>query len=370
MIRILQVMGGMNRRGAESFIMNIYRKIDRSKVQFDFLVYTDDKQDFEDEINSLGGRVIHMPCSSGFGAIKSIGMIRDVIRKYGPYKAIHAQTLMNIAYVWLAARKFPGVVRMAHSHNTRNRVVASGVVKTYEFLAKFIIRHYSQIMFACGEDAGQYLFGKRFRRDGIILKNGIDLDVYTKLDKGAIAAIRKSLRLDGQLVIGSVARFNKVKNHSFMLRIASALKKQGVSFLMVFVGNGPDEQNVRKNVENAGLQNEIVFAGLRSDIDNIMHTFDVFLMPSHFEGNPVTLVEAQAAGLPCVITDNITDEMDMGLGLIHKLPLSERADTWASKIVEASKHRCSNEELIRSRIASCGYDAQSTANQLLEIYLR
>lgn len=370
MVRILQVMGGMNRRGAESFIMNIYRKIDRSKVQFDFLVYSDEKQDFEDEIVSLGGRVIHMPCSSGVGAIKSVGMMREVIRKYGPYKAIHAQTLMNIAYVWLAARKFPSVVRMAHSHNTRNRVVTSGVVKIYECIAKSIIRHYSQVMFACGEDAGLYLFGKRFRKEGIILKNGIDLDIHTKVNCDAIVAIKNKLGLNDKLIIGSVARFNEVKNHPFMLRIASALKQQGVCFRMVFVGNGPNEHEIRKLTEEAGLHEEVVFAGLRSDITDIMHTLDVFLMPSHFEGNPVTLVEAQAAGLPCVITDNITDEMDMGLGLIHKLSLSESADSWASAIVEASKMRCNNEALIRKRIATCGFDAQSTANQLLNVYLK
>lgn len=361
-------MGGMNRRGAETFIMNVYRKIDRSKVQFDFLVYSMDKQDYEDEINSLGGRVIHMSCSSGFGVLRSIGMIREVIRKYGPYKAIHAQTLMNIAFVWLAARKFPGIVRMAHSHNTHNRVVMSIAVRIYESVAKMIIRHNSQVMFACGMEAGVYLFGNRFLHNGIILKNGIDLDIHTKKNKNAIHIIRKQLKLDSDIIIGSVARFNEVKNHRFMVKIANALKKKGVSYKMVFVGNGSEEQVIRRQVVEAGLQNEVVFAGLRSDINDLMHTFDVFLMPSHFEGNPVTLVEAQAAGLPCVITDKITDEMDMGLGLIKKCSLTEKPEVWADLIIEAAKQRCTDEIRIRQQIASCGFDAQSTANILLSIY--
>lgn len=361
-------MGGMNRRGAETFIMNVYRKIDRSKVQFDFLVYSNDKQDYEDEINSLGGRVIHMSCSSGFGAFRSIGMMRNVIRKYGPYKAIHAQTLMNIAFVWLAARKFPDIVRMAHSHNTRNRVVLSTVVRIYETIAKMIIRHNSQVMLACGKEAGIYLFGNRFLHNGLILKNGIDLDIHTKINKNAIQNIRKQLKLDCDIIIGSVARFNEVKNHRFMIEIANALKKKGVSYKMVFVGNGSGEQVVRRRVVDAGLQNEVVFAGLRSDINDMMHTFDVFLMPSHFEGNPVTLVEAQAAGLPCVITDNITDEIDMGLGLIKKCSLTEKPEVWADLIIESSKQRCTDEIRIRQQIASCGFDAQSTANLLLSIY--
>lgn len=370
MIRVLQVMGGMNRRGAESFIMNVYRKIDRSKIQFDFLVYSNKHQDFEDEIVALGGRVLHMECPNGIMAYKSIPMIKDIIRKYGPYKAIHAQTLFNICFPLLAAKYFPEIVRMSHSHSTKNRVHTNLIVRFYEWLSKKVILKYTQVMFACGEPAGEYLFGEKFKTDGIILKNGIDLDVHATRNKEAESRIRTQYELDGKLVIGSVARFDEVKNHAFMVNIAEALKKKGVNFKMLFIGNGDLMEKIFQQIMEMNLQNFIAIVGLRNDIPDMMHVFDLFLMPSHFEGNPVTLVEAQAAGLPCVITDNISDEMDMGLGLVHRCSLKDSPEVWAEAVLASSKNKCADDVKIRKQIVANGFDAQTIANQLMEIYLQ
>ena len=370
MVRVLQVMGGMNRRGAETFIMNIYRKIDRTKVQFDFLVYTDEKQDYEDEIVRLGGRVIHMSCETGIKAFLSIPKFKRVISENGPYKIIHIQTLLNSVWPLLALPKNCSTVRMVHSHNTRNKVLMSGIESLYEKFSKNIIQSRTQIMVACGKGAGEYLFGEKFHNGGIVLNNGIDMDIHAVRNEHAVASIRKEYDLNDKLVIGSVARFNEVKNHPFMVKIAKALKDQGIDFRMLFVGNGDGENAIRQFVQENDIEQEIIFTGLRSDIPDLMFTFDVFLMPSHFEGNPVTLVEAQAAGLPCVITDNISKEMDMGLGLIKRCSLSDSADVWAEAILSISNNRCTNETLIRQKISSCGFDAQATADQLLSIYLK
>lgn len=361
-------MGGMNRRGAETFIMNIYRKIDRTKVQFDFLVYTDDKQDYEDEIVSLGGRVIHMPCETGIKAILSISKFKQVMSENGPYQIIHIQTLLNSMWPLLALPKSSSVVRIVHSHSTHNKLVMSRVQGLYEKLAKHIIRTRTQVMLACGMEAGEYLFGENFRNDGIVLNNGIDMDIHAVCNKHAVATIRKAYDLDDKLVIGNVARFNEVKNHPFMVRIAKALKKAGVKFRMLFVGNGDGEGVIRQLVKENDLEQEIIFTGLRSDISDLMFTFDVFLMPSHFEGNPVTLVEAQAAGLPCVISDVITEKMDMGLGLINKRSLQDAPTAWADAIICVSKSRCNDVDKIREQFRICGYDAQTTADKLISIY--
>lgn len=363
-------MGGMNRRGAETFIMNVYRKIDKNLVQFDFLVYEDAKQDYEDEIVALGGRVIHISCAKGVRAIKSIPMIREVIRNYGPYKAIHAQTLFNICYSMIAANSFPEIVRISHSHNTQNQFNPKMFVRAYEWISTHIIRRYTQVMLACGEEAGLFLFGEKFRKDGIVMNNGIDLNVHAVKNMEACVKIKKEYGLEGKLVIGSVARFNEVKNHIFMVKIAESLKIIGADFKMLFVGNGGLQELIQKQVEEANLQNEVIFTGLRNDINDIMHTLDVFLMPSHFEGNPVTLVEAQAAGVPCVITDIITDKMNMGLGLIHKCSLNESPGKWANMILLASTNKCNDLKLIRKQILNSGYDAQTTANKLQSIYLK
>lgn len=368
MERILQIIGGMNRRGAETFIMNVYRKIDRSKFQFDFLVYEDAKQDYEDEIVALGGRVIHMPCRTGVAAFLSIPKFRKVIKKYGPYKVVHMQTLLNSVWPLLAISSSNSAVRMVHSHSTHNKSVMSVVERLYEKFAKFIIRSRTQIMAACGEEAGEYLFGEKFKDSGIVLNNGIDMDIHAVRDDVAIDAIRRKYNLDGKIIIGSVARFNKVKNHPFMIEIAEALKNAGVNFCMLFVGNGNDEQLIRQMIKGKKLEDVVILTGQQSDIRDFMFAFDVFLLPSHFEGNPVTLVEAQAAGLPCVITDVITDKMDMGLGLITKCSLNDTPDVWARAIVGAQKNRCNDVEFIRERFRIRGYDAQDTADKLTSIY--
>jgi len=362
-------MGCMNRRGAETFIMNVYRKIDRTQVQFDFLVYEEQKQDFEDEILSLGGRVIHKTCPSGIMGFKSIRIIKDVLRDYGPYKAIHAQTLFNICYAMLASLYFPPILRISHSHNTKNRVEVSFSVKCYEWFSMRIIRKYTQIMCACGKEAGEFLFGSKFKENGIILYNGIDLDLFCNKNINECNFIRHQYDLDGTLVIGSVARFYQVKNHEYMIKIAASLKAKGIKFKMLLVGEGELKESIIKQINDNNLKNEVICTGLRSDIQNLMHIFDVFLMPSYFEGNPVTLVEAQATGLPCVITDNITDNMDMGLGLIHKCKLSDSPEIWADAILESKTKRVFEPYIIRTAIRKKGYDAQDTADKLLNIYL-
>lgn len=371
MERILQVMGGMNRRGAETFIMNVYRKIDHSKLQFDFLVYDKARQDYEDEIESLGGRVIHMPCHAGLKAALSVGLFRKIIRKYGPYRAVHIQTLLNSVWPLIAVKsEAPETLRIVHSHNTGNTVSSGFIKRIYERFARMMIRRDTQIILACGQEAGEYLFGDRFRQQGLVVNNGIDLDYHIAKDYNAVKAIRREFGLEGSLVIGSVARFNPVKNHVRMINIASELRKLGIGFKMLFVGNGSDEKMLREKVNDAGLSDSIIFTGLRSDIRDLMATFDVFLMTSHFEGNPVTLVEAQAAGTPCVISDIITDSVDMGLGLISKCSLEFSDEIWAKTILRASAVRQEDTAEIRRQFTVHGYDSEAAARQLTNLYLK
>lgn len=371
MERILQVMGGMNRRGAETFIMNVYRKINHSVLQFDFLVYDMARQDYEDEIESLGGRVIHMPCHTGLKAPLSISQFRKVLRENGPYKAVHIQTLLNSVWPLIAVKsETPDSVRIVHSHNTGNTLSSGFIKRIYERFARIMIRRHTQTMLACGQEAGEYLFGDKFIQAGIVVNNGIDLDYHTAKNANAIKAIRKEFDLERCLVIGSVARFNPIKNHTRMINIASELRKQGVGFKMLFVGNGSDEEMLREKVKDAGLSDHIIFTGLRRDIRDLMATFDVFLMTSHFEGNPVTLVEAQATGTPCVVSDVITNNMDMGLGLISKCSLESSDEIWAETILRASAVRQEDIIEIRQQLTAHGYDSESTARQLTSIYLK
>ena len=290
MDRVLQVIGGMNRAGAETMIMNTYRAIDREKIQFDFLVYSDKKQDYEDEILSLGGRVIRVSVKN---PLEYISKIDDVINKYGPYIAIHAHTLHNNAFAMLAAKRHKGVVRISHSHTTRNQVITSGVKRVYESLTKIIIKKESQVWLACGEEAGLYLFGERFKECGHVINNGIDLSLYDHCNPQC-EDVKKEFQLDADIVIGNIGRLTEVKNHAFMLKIAEKLKERNLNFKMVFIGQGELKEQIQERIRKMNLDDVVVMTGVRSDIPDFLHIFDVFLMPSIFEGNPVTLIEAQA----------------------------------------------------------------------------
>lgn len=366
MDRVLQVIGGMNRAGAETMIMNTYRAIDRKKIQFDFLVYSDKKQDYEDEILSLGGRVIRVSVKN---PLEYISKIDDVINKYGPYIAIHAHTLHNNAFAMLAAKKHKGVVRISHSHNTQNQVNVSFAKKVYESLTKKIIQKESQVWLACGEEAGLYLFGERFREHGHVVNNGINLSLYDHRNPEC-ENVRKEFKLDADIIIGNIGRLTEVKNHSFMLKIAEKLKERNLNFKMVFIGQGELKDQIKEEIRKMDLEDVVIMTGVRSDIADFLQIFDVFLMPSIFEGNPVTLIEAQASGVSCVVSESITDKIDLGLGLINKASLSQSIDFWCDLIVQAASHRVDDYGKIKKIFQSKKYDSLSIANQLTNIYKR
>lgn len=356
----------MNRAGAESMIMTIYRAIDKSRFQFDFLVYTNDHQDFEDEILSLGGRVIHQPlCGNG---LKSITNIRKVLKQYGPYCAIHAATLHNSAFALLATIGIKQCRRIVHSHNTCNTLNPNPIKRIYNATTKIIIRMLADEYLACGLEAGYYLFGKNlFDRKGIVLNNSVDIETFYNVDIPAVKSLRKSFNIFDQIVIGSVARLNEVKNHTRMLSIASELKRRNINFKMIFVGKGKLEAQLKEETTKRDLTGNILFTGVRNDINHLMHLFDVFLMPSHFEGNPVTLIESQIACLPAVISDNITDQIDLGLNLIHRLPLSASDSEWADKITLVKKTPIPH-KIITHAVIDHGYDLTYNVKLLSSLY--
>jgi glycosyltransferase EpsF len=364
MDRILQVVGGMNRAGAETMLMNAYRAIDRTKLQFDFLVYSEKKQDYEDEIYSLGGRVIRI---LGGNPLNYVRKIDRVISEYGPYTAVHAHMLHNNAFAMIAAKRYKGVLRISHSHNTKNRTESGVIINIYEILTKRIIQKESQIWLACGREAGEYLFGKKFNIRGKVVNNGVDLSVYNHRSERCEDIVNE-FSLGNKLVIGNIARLTEVKNHKFMIEIANHMKKMKIPFKMLLVGQGELKEELQQMINNNGLNDEVVLTGVRSDIPDLLQVFDVFIMPSLFEGNPVTLVEAQASGLPCVISDVITDKIDMGLGLMYKCSLDDTVEKWIEEIIKARNNRCYDYEKIRECFQVKKYDSKTMADELEQIY--
>ena len=370
MKRILHVMGGMNRAGAESMIMTLYRELDKEKYQFDFLVYKNEKQDYEEEIIKMGGRVIHLPQKSGIlGLINSIYEINRVIKEFGPYEAIHIATLHNSAFSLLASLPYRKLKRIVHSHNTSNVVNPNLSKKIYNWITTKVIRNLSQYKLACGKEAGEYLFGKKqFDKDGIIINNSVNVEELFHIQETQIKKLKSELNISNELIIGSIARLDEVKNHHKMIEIASELKKRNISFKMLFIGRGDLEESLKRKVKEKGLK-EVIFLGVRTDIPELLHCMDLFLMPSFFEGNPVTLVEAQAAGTPALISSTITDKIDLKLGLIERCDINDSTDVWVDRILSITKPNLEFED-IKKAFTKYGYDIKSSLEKLIEVYTR
>ena len=361
MIRVLHIVGGMDRAGAETMVMNLYRNIDRSKVQFDFLYFKSKVCDYDSEIEQLGGKihkiVARNPMHRFFKTYKFL--------KSTNYQIVQAHTLFNIGLNLLAAKLAGVPIRIAHSHNTSSS--GSGLVsKIYKGFSRFLIANYSTHFIACGDAAGKFLFSsKKFA----VLPNSIDVDYFHQIGIEEKEYIEKKFNLNkSTLKLIQVGRLQKVKNHQFTLAVCEELKKKKVDFHLYIVGQGILEEQIKGSIAQKGLQSNVSMLGVRSDVPQLMAGADLHIMPSIHEGFPVVLVEAQAIGIHSLISNQISNEVDFGLGLIDFVSISHGVINWVDFILkQKSKIENLNHATI---IKEKGYDAKSNANRLLEIYMK
>ncbi|EIT86531.1 group 1 glycosyltransferase [Fictibacillus macauensis ZFHKF-1] len=361
-IRILHVVVNMNRGGAETMIMNLYRNVDRSLVQFDFL--TSRPGMFDAEIQQLGGRIHRIPYISDVGHFQYKKALDLFFKKHHYYKVVHSHMDKMTGFVLSAAKKHNIAHRIAHSHNTQSE--GNALAKAYKWWAGTHIKGSATTLLACSELAAQWLF-KRQQPQATILKNGID---SKKFSFSAIRrqAIRTELQIhESAFVIGHVGRFAHQKNHSFLLDIFADYTKKHENAYLLLAGDGPLREDLKKKAQELNIISHVKFLGIRSDIENLVQAFDVFAFPSLHEGLPVTLVEAQGAALPCLISDTITKEVDLGLGLVTQLPI-HHTDVWVEQlevISEQTQRRIPGQALLRNT----GYDVTETAQWAEQMYL-
>ncbi|WP_024122932.1 glycosyltransferase family 1 protein [Bacillus halotolerans] len=368
--RVLHVLSGMNRGGAETMVMNLYRKMDRSKVQFDFLTYRNDPCAYDEEILSLGGRLFYVPSIGQSNPLTFVKNVRNTIKENGPFSAVHAHTDFQTGFIALAARLAGVQVRVCHSHNTSWKTGFNWKDRLQLMVFRRFILAYATELCACGEDAGRFLFGRSNmeRKRVHLLPNGIDLDLFSPAGQAADDEKKARGIASDRLIIGHVARFHEVKNHAFLLKLAVHLKKRGVRFQMVLAGDGPLREQMEEEARRLNLLSDVLFLGTEEHIHELMRTFDVFVMPSLYEGLPVVLVEAQASGLPCIISDTITEKVDTGLGLVKRVSLSKPMDIWAETIVRAAAAGRPKRELVKDTLAKLGYDARRNVGALMNLY--
>ena len=366
-VHVLVLDTVMDRGGAEAMIMNYMRNINRDIIKFDFLTNRDYRAANEDEIESLGGKVYHMcPMYPGkFHRYKK--EVREFLKEHPEYKIIHSN-LEERSYLPLKVAKKMGVpVRISHSHNRPLGINPKLIVRYY---FRFMLKFYNTHMFACGEEAGDWLYGKKNRDNVTIMNNAVDANQY-RYNPEVSKEMKEQLGIEGKKVIGHVGRFFPQKNHDFLIDIFNEIYKKDKDTVLLLVGGGELDDalknQIKEKVKKLGLEDAVQFLGVREDVDRVVQTFDVFLLPSLFEGLPVTMVEAQAAGLQCVISDKVPIQCDL-TGNVWVVPLEESPEKWADVVLDKAYNFEKRDTY--QQIADAGFDIKSQAKWLKEFYVK
>lgn len=361
-IRILHVVVNMNRGGAETLLMNLYRNVDRTKIQFDFLTCKEGA--YNSEITKMGGIIHRIPYVSDIGHTKYIQALDQFFTSHTTYKIVHAHMDKMSGFVLRSAQKAGIPVRIAHSHNTSSE--GGLAAKVYKWFAGTFIASCATHFVACSNKAAQWLFANQ-RTKVMVLKNGIESEQFAYSPM-----VREEVRSELQIapdtfVLGHVGRFNHQKNHTFLLDVFAELNREKPDTMLVLAGDGPLREEIERKAKALQLQDKVKFLGVRSDIARLLQGLDMFVFPSLHEGLPVTLIEAQGAGLPCMISDEITQEVDMGIRLVERLPLADK-EIWIHHMKSVMALNNSR-HIPASSLSNQGYDIRNTAAWTEGFYL-
>lgn len=361
-IRVLQIIGIVCGGGVEAVIMNYYRHIDRSQVQFDFVIDGYEKSLLDDEIKSLGGRVYHVePYRKNI--VMTMHQLYRII-KDNHYDIVHSNmnTLSVFALfpAWLAGAR----IRILHNHSTavKQEGMRTIMKKILRPLAPIFANRYA----ACSRLAGEWMYGKKMMNSGRvkIINNAIDLNEYA-FNEALRYKYRQELHIPADaFVVGHVGRFMYQKNHDFLIEIFAEVVKKKPNAILLLIGDGPLRFEIEAKVKSKGLQDKVKFLGLRKDVKALYNAMDVFVLPSWYEGLPVVAVEAQANGLPCYFSDQVTAESKL-TSAADFISLDIEAEEWAKQIVNTEKQRNTSAAL---DMQQSGFDIEDRAYLLTASY--
>ena len=357
-IRILHIVTHMNRGGLETMIMNYYRHIDRNKVQFDFLVHRKSYADYDAEIESLGGIIHRLPPLNPF-SFKYRAALNHFFAAHKEYQIVHCHLDCMAGFPLKFAQKNGIPTRIAHSHSSNQDKNLKYPLKLYY---KKKIPKYSTVQMACSDAAGKWMFGGY---PFTVINNAIDTELY-RYSVDTRNAVRNELGIDNNAkVVGHVGRFCPVKNHSFLLEVFAKIKEQLPSAVLLLVGDGELRANIESKIQTMGLSDSVIMTGVRSDVPHLLQAMDVFLFPSLYEGLGISVIEAQTAGLPCVVSHTVPPEC-MITNLVQKISLDETVAVWSQHILNTIfvPRLCTLEE-----IQKAGFDIQQNAINLQQLYL-
>lgn len=355
------MVSAMDAGGAETFLMKVYRNIDKSKFQMDFLCASLKEGFYEKEILSLGGKIYHIePKNKGF--IKNFTSTYKIVKE-NKYNHVLKTSQQSLAAIDLLAAKFAGARTRVFRSSNAGLVNPTFKDKILQNIFSFLPKHIANVRIAPSTEAAEYVFGKDCIKKGKaqILHNGLDLAYYSFSTEGR-NRIRKELNIEDKLVIGHIGRFNKQKNHSFLIDIFNEIHKINNNAVLLLVGDGELKDEVINKVEKLELSNNIFFLGVRKDIPDILSAMDIFVFPSYFEGMPNAIIEAQATGLSCLISDSITSEAIINDN-VKALSLNEKALKWANNVSTFDAYNRPKQD----KLINAGYDISRVSEKFGKI---
>ena len=361
--KVLHYVSIMDRAGEETFIMNVFRTIDKSNIMFDFLVTSEREGDYDKEINELGGSVRHIQLITKKQPLKRIKnfivlkkYLKHLHKEYTTFH-IHTQHAMDAMLDAMAAKLAGFRTVIVHSHSTCTLYHINA-----HYVCRPILNMLPIVRLACSDKAGKWLFGENGKY--MIINNGIVTEKFL-FNQSVRDRIRNEEGWNQRLVIGHVGSFSYPKNHVFMIDVFAAFLNLQPDALLVMAGKGDLMDEIKIKVEKLGITDKVIFLGSRGDVNQLYSAFDALLFPSHYEGLPVTLVEAQAADLPCLISDAITTETDINPNL-KRMSLEQSAEEWAGKLNELTINHKRVDRTVT--IEDSGYNIRTTTERLTEIY--
>lgn len=367
MVRILHVVGTMDLGGAETFIMNLYRNIDRTKVQFDFLCHNRIEAEYTDEILSMGGKMYMVEGISHVGFFNYQKSLYDFFKSHPEYQVVHSHQ-NDLNGIILKQAALAGVkVRVSHSHTEYH--YKSIQRKAMFAFFKWNVNRYATDAFACSKPSGNMLYTGKLKKTFDVIYNGIDTDKFA-FNKQKRQIINSELNLGDGPIIGHVGRFAPVKNHTFIIDVFNEFLKKYPNAKLVLVGTGDTLAATKTKAKSLNIDNNVLFLGSRTDVDCVLSCVDIFFFPSIFEGLPVSVVEAQCSGLQVITSDTISEDTVI-TDLITRLPLSISAKEWAEKLEELYINSKSVDRSIYANVVNnAGFDAKKIAKSLVDRYLK
>ncbi|MCR4663689.1 MAG: glycosyltransferase family 1 protein [Endomicrobiaceae bacterium] len=361
--KILEMTGSLNCAGIETLLVNVLKNIDRDKFKIDFLVVANQKYFYTDEVLKFGSKIYTYPFKKVYKFLIPFFFLKEIfVLLKNKYDVVHCHFYFSSGIILLLAWLCGVKTRIVHSHTERKMFAPKILRKPFTKIMQKIIDIFATDKIACSKEAGIALYGDNANFK--IVNNGVVVDKF-KFDSQIRQKTRENFNLGDSFVLGHIGRFVELKNHSFLVDIFNEILKYKKNSVLLFIGEGPLEEEIKEKVNNLKLEKQVKFLGVRSDINNIYQAMDVFLLPSLFEGLPIVGIEAQTAGLPCFFSDKISKEVKIVNS--HFISLKENSEFWAKKIIDICENferTDTSEEIIKS-----GYGFVSTITAFENLYV-